>query len=128
MFDLVVLSQYGNMSPYHIKSITLPTSDGQRTILARHMEIYVEVEIGVVTVETQEGSKRFAVSEGIFHFKENKAALIVSTFESEDEIDFIRAKRAYDRAKTALQDEKDIIELQKQEQALKRALARLNLE
>lgn len=128
MFDLVVLSQYGKMSPHHIKSITLPTSDGIRTILARHMEVYVEVEIGVVVIHTESGKERFAVSEGVFHFKDNQAALIVSTFENEDEIDFIRAKRAYDRAKSALQDEKDMIEMQKQEQALKRALARLNLE
>ncbi len=128
MFDLVVLSHYGKMSPHHIESITLPTSDGQRTILARHMEVYVEVEIGIVEIKSEKGKERFAVSEGIFHFDKNQAALIVSTFEKEEEIDFIRARRAYDRAKQALQDEKDIIEMQKQEQALKRAIARMNLE
>lgn len=128
MFDLVVLSHYGKMSPYQIKSINLPTSDGQRTILSRHMEVYVEVDIGVVVIKTNEGEKRFSVSEGIFHFKDNQAALIVTTFENEDEIDFIRAQRAYDRAKRALKEEQDFAELQKQEQALKRAIARLNLE
>lgn len=128
MFDLVVLSQYGKISPHYIESITLPTSDGQRTILSRHMEVYIEVAIGVVTVKTEKGKKRFAVSEGIFHFKDNQASLIVSTFENEEEIDFIRAKRAYDRAKNALKDKQYLADLQIQEQALKRALARLNLE
>lgn len=128
MFDLVVLSQYGDMRPYHIKSINLPTSDGQRTILARHMEVYVEVGIGIATITTEKGKERFAVSEGIFHFKDNQASLIVSTFENEFDIDFSRAKRAYDRAKDVLQDEKDLVEMQKAEQALKRALTRLNLE
>lgn len=128
MFDLIVLSHDGKMSPHHIKNITLPTSDGQRTILARHMEVYVEVEIGVVQIKTDNGKERFAVSEGIFHFKDNQAALIVSTFEKEDEIDFIRAQKAFERAKRALEDEKSFAEIQKQEQALKRALARMNLQ
>ena len=62
MFDLVVLSQYGDMRPYHIKSINLPTSDGQRTILARHMEVYVEV--GIIQLQLKKEKERFAVSEG----------------------------------------------------------------
>ena len=40
----------------------------------------------------------------------------------------LTAGHAYDRAKDVLQDEKDLVEMQKAEQALKRALTRLNLE
>jgi len=128
MFDLIILAQDGKMQPLEITSITLPTSDGQRTILSRHMEAYVEVDIGIVEIKIEKSKERYAVGGGLFHFKDNQAALIVSSFEREDEVDFERARKAYERAKNELQNKEDRHEMLKAEQALKRALARLNLE
>lgn len=128
MFDLIIMAQDGKMEPKQIEKITIPTSDGQRTILSRHMEVFIEVDIGVVSITTKEGVERYAVSGGIFHFKNNVADLIVTSFENEHEIDHERARLAYERAQEMLNNEKNKDEMRKAEHALKRALTRLNLE
>ena len=54
---------------------------------------YVEVDIGIVEIKIEK-VRRYAVGGGLFHFKDNQAALMVSSFEREDEVDFERARKA----------------------------------
>lgn len=127
MFNVVFLTEDGKSSNYSFKSITLPTSDGKRTILSRHSECFIEVDFGVVECKNDKEVKKFSVSQGVFHFKDNVGELMVSTYESEDEIDLERALKAKERAVYELENQKDFEEMRKAEQALKRAIARLKL-
>lgn len=126
MFNLNMLTIDGKKMTDEIKRISLPTSDGVRTILANHMDAVIPVEIGVVRLIYPNVVEEVVVSEGIFNFRDNEAHLFVRTFELASEIDEERASRAKERAEARLQEELDTREMQETELALKRALTRMS--
>lgn len=123
--ELKMLSFDGKLYSEEYARISLPTNDGIRTILDNHMDVVVPVEIGEVKLINGKETKEVVVSEGIFNFEDNKAQLLVRTFEFADEIDAARARRAKERAEKRLKQELDAKELQETELSLKRAITRL---
>lgn len=126
MFELTMLTLDGKKHTEEISRITLPTSDGVRTILANHMDIVIPVEIGQVRIIREQGSEDVAVSEGMFNFRDNKAHLFVRTYEFAHEIDEARAERAREEAEQQLEGQLSSQELLDAELALKRALTRIS--
>ena len=125
--ELKMLSFDGKLYSEDYSRISLPTNDGIRTILNNHMDVVVPVEIGKVKLINDKETKEVIVSEGIFNFENNKAQLLVRTFEFADEIDEERAKRAKERAQKRLEQQLSAKELQETELSLKRALTRLRM-
>lgn len=123
--ELKMLSFDGKLYSEEYERISLPTNDGIRTILNNHMDVVVPVEIGEVKLINGKETKEVVVSEGIFNFEDNKAQLLVRTFEFADEIDKNRAQRAKERAEKRLEQELNAKELQETELSLKRAITRL---
>ena len=123
--ELKMLSFDGKLYSEEYARISLPTNDGIRTILNNHMDVVVPVEIGRVKLINGKETEEVVVSEGIFNFEDNKAQLLVRTFEFTDEIDKDRAERAKERAEKRLKQELTAKELQETELSLKRAITRL---
>lgn len=126
MFELNMLTIDGKKYTGEVARISLPTSDGTRTILANHMDIVVPIEIGKIRLIRENDREEVAVSEGIFKFSDNVAHLFVRTYEFADEIDEERALRAKERAEQLLKDttpSQDMLEI---ELALKRAITRIS--
>lgn len=135
MIQLKLLTADGKSQMTEVNRISIPTTDGIRTVLANHMEVVMTVDIGKaqlfggqhdVAGKTYENGL-LVVSQGIFHFKDNQARLFVRSYEFPEEIDLDRAERARDRAEKALQEKpskQDQLEL---EISLKRALTRLSV-
>ena len=127
MFDLTMLTMDGKRHELEVERVSLPTSDGIRTILANHMPAVLPIEIGEVQLITNNERDSVVVSEGLFNFKKNKGHLFVRTFEFADEIDEARAQRAKERAEARLAQEKlTAQELVETELALKRAITRIS--
>lgn len=126
MFELTMITVDGKKQKEELARISLPTSDGIRTILANHMPIVAPIEIGQVVLIRKNERETVVVSEGIFNFKDNKAHLFVRTFEYADEIDEARAERAKERAEARLQQKLSRQEYLETEAALKRAITRLS--
>ena len=126
MFDLRMLTVDEKKQDEELVRISLPTSDGVRTILANHMQAVVPIEIGEVTLIRANERETVVVSEGIFNFKDNQAHLFVRTFEYADEIDEARAQRAKERAEARLQEKLTSNELRETELALQRAITRIS--
>ena len=126
MFELNMLTIDGKKYTGEVSRVSLPTSDGIRTILANHMDIVVPIEIGQIRLIRENEREEVAVSEGIFKFSDNVAHLFVRTYELADEIDEERALRAKERAEQLLKDttpSQDMLEI---ELALKRAITRIS--
>jgi F-type H+-transporting ATPase subunit epsilon len=126
MFELTILTIDGKKYTESIPRISLPTSDGIRTILANHMDIVVPVDIGIVRLIRPNEQEDVVVSQGIFYFSDNDAHLFVRTFEFASEIDEERARRAKERAESKLQDQLTSRELAKAQSALQRAITRIS--
>lgn len=126
MFKLNMLTIDGKKYNGEVSRISLPTSDGIRTILANHMDIVVPIEIGKIRLIRDNSTEEVAVSEGIFKFSDNIAHLFVRTYEFADEIDPERAQRAKERAEKKLGEKETSRDMLEAELALKRAITRIS--
>lgn len=127
MFKLDVITPKGIYLQTEVESITLPSTDGQRTVLANHMPLVLPIDIGIMYHKVKGEKVHYFVSEGLFTFENNQATLLVNTVEREDEIDFNRAERARERAEERMQNYRDKIDVHRAEMALKRSMNRLRL-
>ena len=127
MFSLKIVSPAGIYDELDVDAITLPTVDGQRTVLPNHMATVLPLEIGVMFYKVKGEKSIFFLSEGLFTFEENEATVVVNTVENQEEIDFNRAERARERAIERLKSHEESSDLRRAELALKRSVTRLSL-
>lgn len=128
MFKFEIMTYSGKQEFFNVKSVIIPTSDGNRTVLEKHMDVVIEVSAGILKIRTEDYDNQYFVSDGLFHFLKGQGMMIVSSFERADEIDFQRAHAALERAASSVKNGSDRFELMKAEHALKRAVGRLRLE
>ena len=128
-------------------SIVVPLSDGECGILADHMNMMGAIVPGEVHFQTEsyqdylpkkeeidpdeiqnrtDGTVDVVVSNGLVKVENGDVTLLVDSAELPHEIDENRARRAADRAKEEMLQNKGIIEYRTAEGALSRAMARLN--
>lgn len=127
MFKLKVVTVHEEYGNFDVDRLSILTSDGVITMLSNHMDYITPVENGVMTLKFKDSTTRFAVSKGLFTFKDNQASLLVDTIEAEDKIDVERAERAKKRAEERILRKESHDEIERGELALKRSLVRLLL-
>ena len=78
-------------------SLTIPTSDGQRGILARHSNMIAAVQPGLLRYQPPgEPIQLAAVSMGMVKVEHNDVLVLVDAAERPEEIDAARARREAD--------------------------------
>ena len=110
-----------------VRTLIARGTDGYFGVLANHAPMLAALDFGPLHLRAADGSdKWFAVSSGFFEVRGNKAALLVETCESKEEIDVERARKAKERAEERLKN-RDNIDIRRAEAALLRALIRLSI-
>lgn len=127
MFKLRVVLPTGMYLEEDVDAVTVPTIDGQRTLLSNHMATVLPIELGIMYTKKKGEKTHYYISDGAFTFDNNIATLLLSTIENEAEIDFARAERARERAQERITQYEETIDMVRAEAALKRALTRLSL-
>ena len=102
------------------------TMDGRIGILPDHIPITSVLEIGVTKVVEEMKPVYITTMGGIMHFKGNEAVIFTDIAELGTDIDEIRAKEAYERAKAKLESHQDKMAVLKAQIALKKAIARIS--
>ena len=126
MFTLELVTYKGIYKTMEVQSINLPTPDGRRGILPNHMAIMLPVSIGVLSITSEAGVKKYTVSEGVFFFENNKGTLLADSIEDVEYIDIERAKEAVERARQRLETSDTDSDIYRAEVALKKAINRIN--
>ncbi len=109
-------------------SLTVPTSDGERGILAHHSNMIAAVEPGLLRYQPPgEPVQLAAVSMGIVKVERNDVLVLVDAAEHPEEIDAARARREADQAREALLQKRSRQEYQLAQASLARALNRLRV-
>ena len=112
-----------------VKSITVPGTVGNFQVLYNHAPILSSLEIGIVKIVEADGKElKYTISGGTVEVLDNKALLLVESFESPEDIDIRRAEEAMKRAKERLsKSTKENIDVFRAEASLKRAINRLKI-
>jgi len=59
------------------KSVTLPGSAGELTVLAKHMPLVTPLKTGTITVRTESGDENFSVEKGILEVSREKVTVLL---------------------------------------------------
>lgn len=110
-----------------IKSITVPGSMGEMTILPGHARLVSLLESGIIRFETSDGKIEVgAVSTGMLEVHQDEVTLLAETLELAHEIDLERARKAKEKAEACLKAKETFDEdLVKWQRKLERAHIRL---
>jgi F-type H+-transporting ATPase subunit epsilon len=107
MYKLVVISPEKKVLEEEILSVTVPTSEGQITILPGHMPIFSLIKPGEIAVRTKQGNKVLVGGGGFVNISHDKVILLVEYGTNSDEIDEEKIKEAKKRAEEILKNQSD---------------------
>jgi F-type H+-transporting ATPase subunit epsilon len=110
-----------------IDSITLPTTEGEITILPGHIPIVAPTTFGEITIKKANETHHMAVMGGFVETSNNKVRLLADAAELADEIDERRAQEALKRAEKAKLEAKDDVSFTDATAALERAITRIKI-
>ena len=107
-----------------IDQVTLPTQEGEITVLPEHIPLIAVLAPGELTIKQDGKEIAMAVSGGMIEVRKNELTILADTAERAEEIDIKRAEEARERAEK-LKDEK--IRMDETEYAAVAALMERNL-
>lgn len=111
-----------------IESITLPTIDGEITILPHHLALTTVLKAGELVVRTGGETKPFAIGGGFAEIQSGSVTILADTAEGVAEIDEQKAEEARQRAKVLMEEKRnDAEEYALVAAKLERDLARLRI-
>lgn len=110
-----------------VDSVTLPTTDGEITILPNHIPLISITKPGEIMMRKDGKPHHLAVMRGFVETSENRVRLLTDAAELAEEIDERRAEEARTRAQKLLTESKDKVQYVEASAALERALARLKV-
>lgn len=93
----------GAVAEQEADSVTLPTADGEITVLPHHIPLVSVLIPGVVTVRSGEQNRHYAVSSGFIQVTGEAVTVLADTAERSDAIDVARAERAWKAATEAVE-------------------------
>lgn len=109
-------------------SLTVPTSDGERGILAHHSSMIAAIKPGTLRYQAPgEEPVLAAISPGMVKVEDNDVLVLVDSIERPEEIDAARAQRELDEAQEILLQKRSKQEYQIAQGTMARALNRLRV-
>ena len=126
-FDFKVVTPEGVKFTKSLRSIVVRTIDGDIEILPHHMPLITPVTNGIVTIDDLSKKEQCFSGKGIIKVTDKDVALLVSAFNTKEEIDVERARRARERALNKLKGNKPGLDKARAKDALERAEIRLKL-
>lgn len=88
-----------------IVEVTIPTMEGEITILPKHMPIVGIIKPGVLEIKTADGRQEVAcVNGGFVEVLRNKVVILADSAERACDIDFEKAEEARKKAEAAMKE------------------------
>ena len=88
-----------------VKRVTLPTQQGEITVLAGHIPLVAILQPGVIEIEKKDGEAEIiSVSGGFIEVLRDKIVILADTAERAEEIDLERAEAARKRAEQTIKE------------------------
>lgn len=76
------------------EQITLPTQEGEITLLPNHIPLIANLVPGIIEIKSNENTTEMAVSGGFMEIHNNELTILADTAERAEEIDLERAEKA----------------------------------
>jgi F-type H+-transporting ATPase subunit epsilon len=111
-----------------IDQVTIPTVDGEISILARHVPLVSIVQPGEIRIRRGNTVGYMAITGGFVQITGQKVTILADAAERADEIDLARAEKARERARQLLEEKQaDKTTHAEAMAALQRAMLRIKI-
>ncbi|ADI38486.1 ATP synthase epsilon chain [Waddlia chondrophila 2032/99] len=128
MFSLKILTIDKKVYEGKALSLTIPGTLGYFEVLNNHASLMTPLQPGKLAITfSQQEKSVFAISGGIMEMHQNQVTILGDTIESAGEIDYDRAKAAYQKAYKLLEFPEEEIDQHEVTQALLRAKNRMEI-
>ncbi len=128
LINLKILTPHKKVFEGKVKSITLPTQEGEITVLPKHAPLFSLLKEGVLILREEGGKEEYyGVGGGYFETDGKEAIVLVSRAFGQKDLDERLIKEAIERSKKILERTKDIHERKQAEVLLRRSQIDLKL-
>lgn len=124
---IAIITPERTMFEGEINGVTLPTQDGEITILSNHEPLVALVSSGELTLLKKDSVQHMAVHGGVIQVTSGEVKILTDAAELEEEVDERRAAEALELARKARESAQDDIATADAVAAMERALARLRV-
>ncbi len=76
-FTLIIAKVNERLFHGEAHSVTLPSSDGEITVLAHHTPLIATLKAGTVVVQSEAGKQEFLIEKGILEISHNSVTVLV---------------------------------------------------
>ena len=125
-FTLKLITPAGNAYEGEVSEASVPTPDGQITILHGHMPLMTLVSPGEIKLKTNGKERYLATEGGVAYIANNLLKILADTAESADSLDEAKIQEAKERAQKMLANITDEVEFANMEAHLEKQLAKLS--
>ena len=95
-----------------VDEVTLPTVNGEITILPNHIDLLSKIKPGEMTIHRNGKIELFAITGGFLEISSNKVSILADHAIHADDIEIAKAEQAKERAEKAMKEkgsEQDLI-------------------
>jgi len=125
-FKLRLIAPDGVKYEEDATEVTLPTADGEITVLANHMPLISLLKPGEITIRNGQKEHNLATEGGIVEIAGNIVKILADTAEDADSLDELKIVEAKKAAEQAKANAKDDVEYTDAAAALEKQLAKLS--
>jgi len=87
-----------------VDEITLPTVNGEITILPNHIDLLTKIKPGEMTIHRNGKIELFAITGGFLEINSNKVSILADHAIYADDIEIAKAEQAKERAEKAMKE------------------------
>jgi len=107
--------------------IIIPGKDGDFGVFIGHTPFISVIRPGVMEIYNEKEVTKYALHDGYVTVENNEVTILCEIIERADEIDKTRAEAAKERAEIRVKSNQSDIDFRRAENALKRAVARIDI-
>lgn len=126
-FTLKLITPAGVAFEGKTSEVSLPTPDGQITILANHEPIISLLSPGEIIMKNGDKNQYLATEGGVVEIANNLVKVMADTADSAESLDEVKIEEAREAAKQRMIDAKDHVDFTSAELLLEKQLAKLRV-
>jgi F-type H+-transporting ATPase subunit epsilon len=127
-FPLHIVSQERELISEQVESVTVPTAEGEITILVDHIPLFAKVQTGELIYRTGQAEASLIVSDGFVNVApDGSVTIMVDSGVLEREISLEKAQKAMQAAHETMQKTQDQRELVMAEASLRQAMMEVKI-
>ncbi len=110
-----------------VSSVTVPTAEGEITVLPRHTRLATTLADGIVTLRKNAHEDSLAIGGGFLETDGTTVTVLVSRAHGQDEIDEAYTKQALEQAQKDMREKRDAVTREEALTIVRRSLVDLKL-